>query len=78
MTPKIRCKFKVQTITLVEGGEQLVAVPVSSGSNENDEFFKYSPAGSLELETVNQHLLTERLQAGQEFYLDLIPIQADA
>ncbi len=47
--------------------------PVTSGSQENESFFKFTPAGSLSLQTVNEAVASQ-LEVGQEAYIDITPI----
>ena len=50
----VRAKFKVQSVTLTEGRlATVVLLPVVGGSPENEQFYKYTPAGKIELSTVN-------------------------
>lgn len=40
--------------------------PVTSGSDENKEFYHYTPSGKLELNSIKSNLF----EVGKEFYLD--------
>jgi hypothetical protein len=51
--------------------------PVTGGSPENDQFFKYTPSGQLRLGTVNR-AAADQLHVGLEYYLDLTPAPAPA
>lgn len=42
---------------------------VVGGSEENDEFFKNTPSGSLVINTLNDEAL-EEFEEGAEYYLD--------
>jgi hypothetical protein len=44
--------------------------PVTSGSKENERFYKYTPAGSLSLSTVNEEALAQ-FEQGKEYYIDI-------
>ena len=65
----VRAKFKVQTITrqrMYDGSGELQTIrltPVISGSPENEQFYKYTPVGQIELGTINA-------EVGSEFVLD--------
>lgn len=48
--------------------------PVMSGSKENEEFYKYSPSGSIELGTINEAAATS-FEIGKEYYVDFTPAQ---
>lgn len=41
---------------------------VYSGSKENEEFFKLTPAGSIKLQTVNEKA-AEQFEVGKEYYV---------
>lgn len=69
----VRAKFKVQSVTEVEGGFKSVKLfPVTSGSPENAEFFKWTPSGSIDMGTINE-AAAEQFKPGQEFYVDFTP-----
>jgi hypothetical protein len=44
--------------------------PVTSGSPENDQFFRYTPSGALTLGTINQAAF-DQFVAGAEYYVDV-------
>lgn len=44
-------------------------MPVVSGSDENKEFYRWSPSGSIDLGTVNPAVV-EQFHIGDEFYID--------
>jgi hypothetical protein len=43
--------------------------PVTSGSDENKAFYKWTPGGSIELSTVNTEA-SKQFDPGKEFYVD--------
>jgi hypothetical protein len=45
--------------------------PVMNGSDENKEFYKYSPSGSIELGTMNEGAATQ-FEIGKEYYVDFL------
>ena len=45
-------------------------LPVVNGSKENEEFFKYTPYGKLDLGIVNPDAAKE-IESGCTYYLDL-------
>jgi len=69
----VRAKFYVESKTEVNGtpnhGFQIAMRPVISGSDENKQFFQYTPGGKLELSTINASA-AEQLEVGKEYYLD--------
>lgn len=69
-----RAKFIVESRTELPGsqGNPIFIInmkPVTSGSKENDSFFKWTPGGSLVLQTVNAQS-AEQFKPGKQFYLD--------
>lgn len=72
----IRCKFKVDEVTKTPYADTFKASPVYSDKeeSENKAFWDATPSGSLEFTCVNKGSL-DQLKPGQEFYLDLTPIE---
>lgn len=69
----VRAKFVVQLVSDREdGAKQIKLAPVTSGSAENEQFFKYTPYGSIDIGTVNAEAAAKFTQ-GQEFYVDFTP-----
>jgi hypothetical protein len=69
----IRAKFKVSSVEHNEGGTStLNSYPVTSGSEENKEFFKYTPGGNIKLSVLKTEAL-EGFDPGTEFYVVLTP-----
>lgn len=73
----VRAKFKVESKEpgVSGGGFTITARPVIGGSTENDSFYKWTPSGQLTLSTINETAAAQ-LEVGQEFYLDITPIQS--
>ena len=71
----VRAKFKVQSITVSEGGLKTARLlPVTSGSPENAEFYKWTPNGLIELSTINERVATQFVP-GAQFYVDFTPAE---
>jgi hypothetical protein len=69
----IRCKFKLESIThLANDARSLTMTPVTSGSEENKQFFKWTPSGKLEVYSVNAAAV-DGLELGAEYYIDITP-----
>jgi hypothetical protein len=67
-------KFKVDEIHRRSWGpgqeiQTIVATPVTSGSEENQSFWKATPSGKLELGCINP-AAAEQFTLGGEFYLE--------
>lgn len=86
MTTKMRAKVRITGIKpWPEEGErsqeQLIfnfpakdgAYP-ADGSDEDQQFAKYSPSGALSLTVANPNLLG-KYKVGDTFYLDFIPVE---
>jgi len=70
----MRCKFVCEkNEPNADNGSQLVFRAVTSGSQENEEFFKYTPCGQLTLGVVNENAAKEAVE-GQEYYVDITPV----
>ncbi len=70
----VRAKFKVDQISAMEGGSRIDLSAVMNGSPENEEFFKYTPSGKIQLSTVNPNAVAQ-FREGQEFYVDFTPVE---
>lgn len=69
----VRAKFRCIQIVETEGGNKTVKLTaVSSGSEENKQFFKWTPAASIDLSTLNP-AAAEQFKPGCEFYVDFTP-----
>lgn len=70
-----RCKFRVESIAPTEPADDtmhIVMRAVTSGSEENAEFFRYTPAGELKLWTVKKAAAAQ-LEVGKEYFIDISP-----
>jgi hypothetical protein len=68
----VRAKFKVAEVTQHEQGSSIKLVPVTSGSPENEQFFKWTPWGEIKIGTINQ-AAADQFKPGAEFYVDFTP-----
>lgn len=68
---KIRTKFVCQSVVETNTndglGYEATFTAVYSGSEENEKFFRYTPAGSVSLLVLNKKYFT----AGKEYYFDI-------
>lgn len=66
-----RCKFRCNEVTkrsFKDGFEYTAKFSaVYSGSEDNKEFFKYTPSGSLDIGVYKEDLF----QPGKEYYIDI-------
>lgn len=65
---KFRCYHKEQS----ETGHVVKLRPVTSGSQENERFYKYTPGGDLSLSTINADAAAG-FEVGKEYFLDFTP-----
>ena len=66
----VRAKFWVTGIAPKEdGGSIITLMAVHSGSEENEKFFKLTPAGNIRLETVNPEAAAQ-FKMGKNYYVD--------
>lgn len=63
-------KYRVVSFNVSEG--RVVLEPVTGGSRENEQFFKYTPAGRIEMQTVNEPAFNIFTRS-REFYVHFIP-----
>jgi hypothetical protein len=80
----VRAKFTVnriercQQMTYIDGKclsmevQTIKMSPVSSGSEENKQFFALTPTGILELGTVNADA-AKQFELGKSYYIDFTP-----
>lgn len=68
----VRAKFRCSQKNQTENGYTLVFEPVTTGSAENETFYKYTPWGKLEMGTVNAEA-AKAFEPGKSYYLDFTP-----
>lgn len=69
----VRAKFYVHKVEKTGDGENegysIALNPVVGTSEENKEFFKWTPCGQITIGTVNP-LAAKKFEVGQEYYVD--------
>ncbi len=71
----VRAKFYVGSLKKTRMGSQpqvgtmVELFPVTQGSDENKEFYQYTPSGKIELGTVNEEA-AKQFDIGKEYYVD--------
>ena len=68
----VRCKFICTRKSQTQSGFDLELQPVTGGSEENKEFFKYTPSGHLQFGTIND-AAAQQFEPGQAYYIDIFP-----
>jgi hypothetical protein len=69
----VRAKFKVESVTEYAEQAIIAMTPVVSGSKENQEFYKYTPGGKLDLQVVSKETASVFIP-GKEYYVDFTPV----
>lgn len=64
----VKAKFKVVEKTITEQGEKIKLQPVTSGSPENERFYKWTPYGEIVLGTVNPDAASQ-FEVGKDYYV---------
>lgn len=66
----VRAKFKVDSVQQkLSGGVDIILYPVVGDTEENEAFYKYTPAGNIMLFTINE-VAAAQFKPGAEFYVD--------
>ncbi len=65
----VRAKFIVESVTRTTQGGSTTLRPVTSGSPENESFYKFTPGGTISLSIVNDPALAQFVP-GRQFYVD--------
>lgn len=70
----VRAKFLCKTVEVNTGAENegsVILEPVISAvdNEENDQFFRYTPDGRIEMSILNPSALSQ-FEAGKEYYVD--------
>lgn len=68
----VRAKFKCESKAQIVGGTNIKLVPVTTGSPENEQYFKWTPFGSIEIGTLNEAAASQFIP-GKEYYVDFTP-----
>lgn len=70
----VRAKFKVDETSKNVYNEKVILSPVSSGSRENEDFFKTTPSGKIELWVKNPEVM-KQFEVGKQFYIDFTAVE---
>lgn len=65
---EVIAKFRCESVTTEGDMSQVRLCPVTSGSKENEEFFKYTPGGSIDLSVVNPEAAGQ-FEPGKEYFV---------
>lgn len=69
----VRAKFVCWNKTTDETGASHIKLSaVTTGNKENEEFFKYTPSGIIEMGVVNSEA-ARQFEQGKEYYIDFTP-----
>jgi len=76
----VRAKFICNSVEPQEAsegeskGSSVTMSPVTSGSVENESFYKATPGGSVQLSIINEGA-AEYFKVGQEYYIDFTLVE---
>ena len=70
----VRCKFICDEKLQTTNGYSVVMIPVTHGSTENENFFKWTPWGKLEIGVISDEVI-KKFEVGKEYYLDITLVQ---
>ena len=70
----VRAKFKCVDKSGSENDTQIKLEAVTSGSEENKTFFKYTPSDQISMGTINKEAAAQ-FEVGKEYYIDFSPAQ---
>lgn len=65
----VRAKFKVDFITIHAESREVKMSAVTSGSEENKSFSKWTPTASLSMNISNPECF-DKFEVGKEYYID--------
>lgn len=70
----VRAKMRCESIEASADGEggTVTLSPVISGSEENEQFYRWTPGGGVSLSTINQQAM-DQFEIGKEYYVDISP-----
>lgn len=69
----VRAKF-----VCIKNSEQTIKMqPVTSGSKENEAFFKYTPGGEINLYGITNPEAEKQFEVGREYYVDFTPVETE-
>jgi hypothetical protein len=72
----VRAKFSCWNKEKIEEGFKITLAPVTSGSEENAMFFRYTPYGSCVIGTVNEAAAAQ-FEVGKEYYVDFTKVEEE-
>lgn len=73
---KVRAKFKCDSVTDYGHQKSVSLSAVTTGSEENKSFAKYTPNGSMQISIDKETTAGNLFQAGKEYYIDFSEAEA--
>lgn len=68
----VRAKFKVESKLIDVNGTTINLVPVIGPSEENKNFYKWTPSGNIKLTVVKDETAVQFI-IGDDYYVDFTP-----
>lgn len=69
----VRAKFRVHSVTKNVSNEEtafnVMLYPVTADTEENKQYWKWTPNGQIQLTTINAKA-AEQFEVGKEYYVD--------
>ena len=69
---KVRCKFSCVNVETANNQSMIKLQAVTTGSEENDSFFKYTPWGNLEFGWIDEQKASQMFTVGKEYFIDIM------
>jgi hypothetical protein len=71
----VRAKFFVKEKHIGVETQTIILYPVTNGSEENKNFFKWTPSGEVKLQCLNPEA-SNQFEVGKEYYVDFTKVEA--
>lgn len=73
--PQVRAKFVCESVTNYEGSKTAKLRAVYGSAEENADFTKYTPNGSIEVNITNDAPADEVFSPGKNYYVDFTEVK---
>lgn len=72
---KVRAKFVCESVTNYEGSKTAKLRAVYGTAEENADFTKYTPNGTIEVNITNDAPASRAFEPGKNYYVDFTPAE---
>lgn len=73
----VKAKFRCEAVTNYETAKEVKLNAVYGTSEENKDFSKYTPSGSLSIRIDNETQASEYFEPGKEYYLEFSKAESE-